>query len=126
MAKVLGVGGVFFKSPDPQRLTEWYAKHLGLALDDFGGVRFDPRALPADARTVWCSFKATTEYFEPSTKEYMLNFVVDGVDAAIRQVAEGGGNVIGVVEQYDNGRFGWFVDPNGNKIELWQLLPGAK
>lgn len=123
MARILGLGGVFFRSDDPQRLTEWYATHLGLQIDDFGGVRFDPRTLPADAHTVWSPFKSTTEYFNPSTRQFMLNFVVDDVDAALRQVAAGGGKVVGNVEEYDYGRFGWFVDPDGNKIELLQPAP---
>ena len=101
MAKALGIGGVFFRSDDPQRLTEWYAAHLGMRIDDFGGVRFDPRALPTDAGTVWSPFKTTTEYFSPSTRDFMLNLVVDDADAALRQVAAGGGKVIGNVEQYD-------------------------
>jgi predicted enzyme related to lactoylglutathione lyase len=122
-ARILGIGGVFFKSPDPQRLTDWYAANLGLQIDDFGGVRFDSRMLPHDSRTVWCPFKPGTEYFNPSTRDFMLNFVVDDVDAALRQIAAGGAKVIGNVEQYDYGRFGWFVDPDGNKIELWQPLP---
>jgi predicted enzyme related to lactoylglutathione lyase len=121
MAKALGIGGVFFRSDDPQRLTDWYAAHLGLQIDDFGGARFDPRALPAETRTAWSPFQATTEYFAPSTRDFMLNLVVDDVDAALRQVAAAGGKVYGKVEQYDNyGRFGWFVDPDGNKIELWE------
>jgi predicted enzyme related to lactoylglutathione lyase len=120
MAKALGIGGVFFRSDDPQRLSEWYAAHLGMRIDDFGGVRFDPRALPAEASTAWSPFKATTEYFEPSTRDFMLNLVVDDVDAALRQVAAAGGKVLGNVEQYNCERFGWFVDPDGNKIELWQ------
>jgi predicted enzyme related to lactoylglutathione lyase len=123
VARALGIGGVFFKSDDPQRLTEWYATHLGMQIEDFGGVRFDPHALPVETHTVWSPFKATTEYFRPSTREFMLNLVVDDVDMALLQVAAGGGKVVGNVEQYDYARFGWFIDPDGNKIELWQPAP---
>jgi predicted enzyme related to lactoylglutathione lyase len=120
MAKALGIGGVFFKSVDPQKLTAWYAQYLGLSIDDFGGVRFLPESLPIGAATVWCPFHASTEYFRPSLKELMLNFIVDDLEAALLQVQQGGARLIGGIESYDYGRFGWFVDPEGNKIELWQ------
>ncbi len=125
MAKAIGIGGVFFKSADPQKLTSWYATHLGLKIDDFGGVRFDPATLPSGAYAVWCPFATATEYFLPSQKEFMPNLIVDDVDAALRQVAAGGARLIGNAESYDYGRFGWFMDPDGNKIELWQPTPIA-
>jgi len=119
MAKVLGIGGVFFKSADPKKLTQWYATHLGVKIEDFGGVNFKPKELPEAASTVWSPFAATTEYFAPSTKEFMLNLIVDDVEGVLRNAQAGGAKIIGEIADYDYGRFGHFVDPDGNKIELW-------
>jgi predicted enzyme related to lactoylglutathione lyase len=120
MAKVLGIGGVFFKSTDPDKLTQWYAEHLGLKVEKYGGVRFDPEQMPKGGTTLWNPFKAETEHFQPSAKDFMFNFIVDDVDAALSQAAAGGAQLVGTPESYDYGRFGWFIDPDGNKIELWQ------
>ncbi len=127
MAKALGIGGVFFKSTDPKKLADRYAQHLGMRIEDFGGVRFDAGMLPQQAYAVWCPFNSTTEYFQPSPKEFMLNLMVDDLDAALKQVAAGGAQVVGKIEECDYGKFGWFIDPEGNKIELWQpaALPDA-
>jgi len=118
MAKALGVGGVFFKSPDPARLRAWYGQWLGIPADEHGAM-FAPAAMPVDAVTVWSPFAATTDYFAPSQSSFMINFVVDDLDGVLAQVREGGAQVVGA-ENYDYGRFGWFVDPDGNKVELWQ------
>jgi predicted enzyme related to lactoylglutathione lyase len=80
---------------------------------------FAPAAMPPDAVTVWSPFAATTDYFAPSQSSFMINFVVDDLDSVLAQVREGGAQVVGA-ENYDYGRFGWFVDPDGNKVELWQ------
>ena len=119
MARVLGVGGIFFKSPDPQALGEWYARWLGLRVEPWGGVVFMPDGMPPGGGTVWSPFKETTDYFAPSGKDFMFNLVVDDLDAALAQVAEGGAEVFGRAEEF-NGRFGWFMDPDGNKVELWE------
>lgn len=120
MAKVLGVGGVFFKSEDPQRLNAWYEKWLGLPLANAPGVSFLPGAMPEGGYTVWSVFDAGSEYFAPSARGFMINLVVDDLDEALRRVAEGGAELVGEVEEYGNGRFGWFLDPDGNKVELWE------
>jgi len=119
MARVLGVGGIFFKSPDPAALGSWYARWLGLRVAEWGGVIFEPGAMPPGAVTVWSPFKETTDYFAPSEKGFMFNLVVDDLDAALAQVAEGGASVTGQGAEF-NGRFGWFIDPDGNKVELWE------
>jgi predicted enzyme related to lactoylglutathione lyase len=119
MARVLGIGGVFFKSADPKKLAQWYATHLGVKVEDYGAVSFKPKDLPEGAATVWSPFAATTEYFAPSTKEFMLNLIVDDVDAVLRDAQAGGATVVGDIADYDYGRFGHFIDPDGNKIELW-------
>ena len=119
MAKVLGVGGVFFKSADPKRLYFWYAKWLGMEFQDWG-TAFDPKTMPANGQTVWSAFDANTEYFAPSQKDFMFNLVVDNLEEALSQVEEGGAPIIGEIQKYEYGSFGWFVDPDGNKVELWE------
>jgi len=120
MAKVVGVGGVFFKSPDPDRLVAWYGRWLGMDLAEQPGVSFRPGSMPKGGFTVWGPFAASTDYFSPSTLPFMFNLVVDDLDGALCQVVEGGARLVGEVEEYSFGRFGWFLDPDGNKVELWQ------
>ena len=121
--QALGVGGVFFRSDDPPRLGEWYAKHLGFQVEEWGdtrGTSFSPATLPATAFTVWSAFAADTEYFGASGQSYMINLIVDDLDAALENVAAGGAEVLDEREEHDFGRFGWFVDPDGNRVELWE------
>ena len=120
VAKVLGVGGIFFTSPDPAKLGQWYAHWLGLAVESWFGGAFQPATMPKNGYTVWSPFPADTTYFAPSAREFMFNLVVDNLDEALKQVAAGGALIVGEVEQNDYGRFGWFMDPDGNKVELWQ------
>lgn len=121
--KALGVGGVFFRSPDPARLGDWYHEHLGLRVESWGetrGTSFKPSDMPANAFTVWSAFSRSTPYFGDSGQAYMINLVVDDLDEALANVAAGGGQVIPDREEHDFGRFGWFVDPDGNRVELWE------
>src|SRR5262245_44787915 len=123
MAKALGVGGIFFKSPDPQRLYEWYMRWLGLPVQVEGGVTFaafDPRSMPEKGYTVWSAFESTTNYFGPSGQPFMFNLVVDNLKEALQQVQAGGAQLVGEPEKNAYGQFGWFMDPDGNKVELWQ------
>lgn len=121
MAKVLGIGGIFFKSPDPRALAEWYATWLGVQVaGDFTGALFQPSGVPPGGYTLWSPFEASTRYFDPSSQPFMINLMVDDLDGALAQVAEGGGALAGTPEDSEFGRFGWFVDPDGNKVELWQ------
>ena len=119
MAKVLGVGGVFFKSPDPQRLYAWYSKWLGMELGEWG-TAYLPANLPANSQTVWSAFDSKTEYFAPSKNEFMFNLIVDNLEEAMNQVREGGAEIVGNIEKMEYGSFGWFMDPDGNKVELWE------
>jgi predicted enzyme related to lactoylglutathione lyase len=119
MAKVLGVGGIFFKSPDPKKLYEWYTKWLGMELTEWG-INYEPKDMPANSQTVWNAFDATTDYFAPSEKGFMFNLIVDNVEEAIKQVKEGGAEIVGEIQKADYGSFGWFMDPDGNKVELWE------
>ena len=120
MAKVLGVGGVFFKSPDPKRLYDWYAKWLGMEFEADWGIAYYPNSMPAKGHTVWSAFDSNTDYFAPSEKEFMFNLVVDDIEQALKQLKEGGAQVIGDIEKLEYGLFGWFIDPDGNKVELWK------
>jgi predicted enzyme related to lactoylglutathione lyase len=119
MAKVTGLGGIFFKSRDPAALSAWYAQHLGLSVEAWGGVRFDEDA-QRPGYTLWSPFAADTDYFGPGTQPCMINFRVDDLDALLAQLRAAGVDVDERVEQSEFGRFGWVVDPEGTRIELWQ------
>ncbi|MEL7311057.1 MAG: VOC family protein [Pseudomonadota bacterium] len=121
MAKVLGIGGVFFKGKDPAALSLWYEKYLGFKIDAATNSHmFSPGNMPERSGTVWSVFPEDTPYLNPSDRPFMVNFVVDDIYEALAQVTDGGGRQIDdvVIESY--GAFGWFVDPEGNKVELWQ------
>ena len=122
MASVLGVGGVFFKSKDRKQLKQWYAKWLNIPFEegDDGAAFFRPDTMPAAGGTVWSIFDAKTDYFAPSPRDFMFNLAVDNLDEAIAQVREGGAEVIDEIQDYPYGRFGWFMDPDCNKVELWE------
>src|SRR6185369_2281045 len=105
MAKVLGVGGIFFKSPDPKRLYDWYSKWLGMQFEDWG-TTYSPENMPVNAQTVWSAFPSTTKYFEPASKDFMFNLIVDDLEAALKQVKEGGAEVVGDIEKLEYGLFG--------------------
>lgn len=123
MAKVQGVGGVFFKSKDPKKLAQWYQTWLGFEIDSsFHGTSFQAAAMPEAGCTVWSPFAADTEYFQPSDQAYMINLIVDDLEGALTQVKQGGASLVGQPEKFDYGKFGWFLDPEGNKVELWQLV----
>ena len=125
MAKVIGLGGVFFKSRDPQALGEWYQKWLGVPVESaWGGATFKPDQMPPGGYSVWSPFPADTQYFAPAEQPFMMNLVVDDLDGVLTQVTEGGAEIVGEIEESEFGRFGWFLDPEGNKVELWQ--PPAK
>jgi catechol 2,3-dioxygenase-like lactoylglutathione lyase family enzyme len=118
MAKVIGFGGIFFKARDPQALRAWYAEHLGMPVGDFGAMFEEDASRPGC--TLWSPFGAETDYFAPSTKDFMLNFRVDDLDALLAALRAAGVEVDQKVQADENGRFGWIMDPEGNRIELWQ------
>ena len=120
MARAIGVGGVFFKSKDPHKLYKWYVEHLGIVKNEGPGVAFMTGNPPDASYVVWAAFDADTQYFAPASKPYMFNLIVDDLDGALDQVQAGGAEIIGGIETCDNGRFGWFMDPDGNKVELWE------
>jgi len=120
MAKVLGIGGVFFKAKDPEQLGAWYQKWLGVPIEAPTYAGFKPDTMPAGGLTVWSPCKADTDYFDPSPQSFMFNLVVDDLEGALAQVTKGGATLVGEVQKFDYGSFGWFLDPEGNKVELWQ------
>jgi predicted enzyme related to lactoylglutathione lyase len=119
MAKVLGLGGLFFKSLEPEKLLAWYAQWLGIG-DGKASIEFRCATMPANSFTVWSPFPANTDYFAPSGRAFMFNLIVDDLDGALGQVHTGGAQVVGEIEEHEYGRFGWFIDPDGNKVELWE------
>lgn len=121
--QVQGLGGGFFKAADPKALQAWYVLHLGLPLDDNGYVdlRWRPLHRPARrAQTVWSAFSSDTTYFNPGTASHMINYRVTDLHAAITRLRADGVQVMDDVEESEYGKFGWCLDPEGNKIELWQ------
>jgi catechol 2,3-dioxygenase-like lactoylglutathione lyase family enzyme len=121
MKRVTGIGGVFFKSPDPKRLSEWYRVHLGLNVEEWGGVAFQ---WSGTGTTIWNPFKADTEYFAPSSAAFMINYRVDDLHALLAALRAEGCQVEDRVDESEYGKFGWVLDPDGNKIELWEPPAG--
>ena len=125
MRRVTGIGGIFFKSKDPKALSEWYGKHLGLDVTEWGGALFRWGGDGSEAgTTVWSPFKADTDYMEPSTAPYMINYRVDDLATLLAALREEGCNVVDKTDDSEYGKFGWVIDPDGNKIELWQPPEG--
>ncbi len=121
MARITGVGGIFFKSPDPKKLAAWSREVLGLEVQEWGGslLRCDVPGHPPFV--VWSPFAADTKYYEPSTREFMVNYGVDDLDGLLREIEAKGVTVLGRGEE-EYGRFAWIMDPDGTKIELWQPI----
>jgi predicted enzyme related to lactoylglutathione lyase len=123
MERVTGIGGVFFKSPDPERLFAWYEKHLGLKREESGGtsVAFRWRDdQDGDGMTVWSIFPEDTTYFQPSEAGFMFNYRVADLDALLEVLQEEGVEIDPKRENAPYGRFAWLVDPDGNRVELWE------
>ena len=119
-ARVTGLGGFFFKSEDPAKAKAWYQKHLGLPVDQYGCSFWWKDAQNKDCMTQWSPFDHKTTYFEPSPKAFMMNFRVADLEWLLEQLKNEGVTIIGEVETYEYGKFGWILDPEGNKIELWE------
>ena len=119
MARVTGLGGFFFKSRDPKTLAAWYQTHLGLPITDFGGAMFGEDEKRPGC-TLWSPFKESTDYFKPSTKDFMINFRVDDLDALLAKLRSEGVQVDENIQDSEYGKFGWIMDPEGNRVELWQ------
>jgi len=126
MKRVTGFGGIFFKSTNPTQLAAWYKTHLGLDVADWGGVVFRwAEDGSTDGTTTWCPFAADTQYFAPSSASFMLNFRVENLQALLAVLRQEGVHVLENTESSEFGEFGWIIDPDGNKIELWQPPSGC-
>nr|MEE4269823.1 VOC family protein [Candidatus Krumholzibacteria bacterium] len=127
MRRVTGIGGVFFKAQDPPALGRWYQEHLGIDIQDWGGAAFrwqTPEHPEPHGCTVWSPFPADTEYFQPSTAAFMINFRVENLEALLKVLREEGCQVEDKTEDSELGKFGWVMDPEGNKVELWEPPAG--
>jgi predicted enzyme related to lactoylglutathione lyase len=119
MERVTGIGGIFFRARDAEKLRAWYREHLGIDVKDWGGSPFEWRE---PGTTVWAAFEAGSDYFPGP---YMINYRVRDLDAILAQLRRAGATVDERVENGPNGRFGWAADPEGNRFELWQPPPGG-
>ncbi len=122
--RVTGLGGVFFKATDPQKAKAWYGKHLGLPVNDYGASLLwtDPNnsGSAAPALTSWSPFKSDTKYFAPSEKSFMLNYRVKNLVELLKALENRGVQIVGEPQEFSYGKFGWIMDPEDNKIELWE------
>ncbi len=117
---VSGLGGFFFKTKDPDHLKVWYKKHLGMNTDQYGWTFWWKDKEGNDCSTQWSPFKEDTSYFAPSEKPYMVNLRVKNLHKLLEQLKKDGVTVVGEVEEFSYGKFGWILDPEGNKLELWE------
>ncbi len=125
MAKITGIGGVFFKSTnDHKELSAWYQKHLGLELEPWGGaiLRWPNDTAEDGGLTVWNAAAKDTKWFSPSDSSFMINYRVDDMDGIIEQLTSAGIEILQGPESHENGKFAWIMDPDGNKIELWEPM----
>lgn len=118
MARAMGVGGVFLRAKDPIALSAWYAKHFGIAPGEGGSLIFDgPSAV---GMTVFAHFPSDTKYFGPGSQQAMVNLRIDNLDELLTQLASAGITIDPKRDDYPYGRFAWIVDPEGNRVELWE------
>jgi predicted enzyme related to lactoylglutathione lyase len=125
MARVTGIGGVFFKSRGTgAALATWYRQHLGMALEDFGGaiLRWPEDKAADGGLTVWHVANADSQWFSPSGASFMINYRVDNLTDLLAQLRADGVEVVGGPESHENGKFAWIMDPDGNKVELWEPM----
>jgi predicted enzyme related to lactoylglutathione lyase len=118
--RVTGLGGFFFKTKNPDAIKDWYKNHLGLNTDQYGCTFWWKDKKGNDCSTQWSPMDENTKYFEPSEKQFMMNFRVDNLVALLSVLKKEGVTVVGDIEEYEYGKFGWILDPEGNKLELWE------
>jgi len=123
MTKVTGIGGISLKAKDPKALSAWYDEHLGLSLGEYSYMSFkwnNPHHPTEPGQTVFAFHKSDSKYFSPSEKDFMINFRVNNLEELLKELKAKGVWVDEKVESADYGKFGWIMDPEGNKIELWE------
>lgn len=122
MKKVTGIGGIFFKCKDAAKLKDWYQKHLGLNTNQYGATFewYEGDDNTKKGQTQWSPFNETTKYFEPSSKEFMINYRVENLEALVEELKKEGVTVVDQIESFDYGKFVHIIDLEGNKIELWE------
>jgi predicted enzyme related to lactoylglutathione lyase len=122
MKKVTGIGGIFFKSENPEKIKKWYQKNLGLTIDEYGSsFEFRNANKPEEINYLqWSPFQKDTKYFEPSKKEFMINYRVDNLELLVAELKKDGVTICDKIESFDYGKFIHILDPDGNKIELWE------
>lgn len=120
--KVTGIGGIFFVSENPKETREWYGKNLGLAIDDYGSpFEFRNANRPEEINYLrWSPFEKGSDYFAPSEKEFMINYRVQNIEGFVKKLKENGVTIVDKIETFDYGKFVHIMDPDGNKIELWE------
>lgn len=123
--RVTGLGGFFFKTKDPKHIKNWYNTHLGLNTDDYGCTFWWKDDHGNKCSTQWSPFKEDTPYFKPSDKPFMMNFRVENLEELLKVLKDEGVTIVGDMEEYDYGKFGWILDPEDNKIELWEPIDKA-
>lgn len=127
MKRVTGIGGIFFQANDPTALQAWYKQHLGVDVQSWGGAAFDwadDAGNPLKGSTNWCISAADGKHFAPSKSSFMVNYRVDDLDALLQALRDEGCNVLEKADDSEYGKFGWVMDPEGNKVELWQPPAG--
>lgn len=125
MAKVTGIGGVFFKSTgDHKALAEWYSRNLGIALEPWGGaiLRWPEDKSDDQGLTVWNAAAKDTKWFSPSSASFMINYRVDNLSELLADLQRNGVEILKGPESHENGKFAWILDPDGNKVELWEPM----
>jgi predicted enzyme related to lactoylglutathione lyase len=122
MKKVTGIGGIFFKCKDPKKMTEWYQKHLGLNTNPYGATFewYESVNSSKKGQTQWTPFSETTKYFEPSTKDFMINYRVENLEVLVEELKKNGVTIVDTIETVDFGKFVHILDAEGNKIQLWE------
>lgn len=123
--RVTGIGGLFFKTEDPKKTKDWYQKHLGFNTDDWGCTFWWKDEKGNKCSTQWSPFTKGTKYFEPSKKDFMFNYRVENLVELLKELEKEGVTIVGKMEEYDYGKFGWILDADGNKIELWEPKDAA-
>ena len=123
--RVTGIGGLFFKTTDPKESRDWYKKHLGFDTDDWGCTFWWKDKDGKKCSTQWSPFKDDTDYFRPSKKDFMFNYRVENLVELLKLLKNEGVTIVGEMQEYDYGKFGWILDNDGNKIELWEPIDKA-